>query len=213
MVLRLSTIKIVSRTIDQEEKVLPEDTFTAIDTYAEISKKDEFIIGNLFDYDGKRIKYIWDSKKNQLASLQSKTLNTESIISANEFLKILYSRANTMLDVEALSTSIINSIKEITVANNPVPQSNVTNNVPNVTNNVIVKEYMSSIEESDVDDEYSDNSYENDTTKSVFSGEFLDDDEEPDDFDEQLAIKSQEFLKEHPELKSEMEIVRLLEGN
>jgi len=47
MVLRLSTTKIVSRSIDPVEVVSPEVTFVAIDTYIETSRKDEFIIGNL----------------------------------------------------------------------------------------------------------------------------------------------------------------------
>jgi len=200
MVLRVSTAKIVSRPIDLVEEVSPEITFIAIDTYIETSRKDEFIFGNLFDYNGNKINYIWDSKKNQIASLKSQNLNTELILSASEFLKSLYKKSNQMIDVEVLSTQIFDKIKELAI--------------PTITASKTLRNPLATlkIEPEEIDNDFV-YDYESDSTEPVFDGEFLGDDEEPDDFDEQLAIKSQEFLKEHPELKSEMEIVRLLEGN
>jgi hypothetical protein len=200
MVLRVSTTKIVSRPIEPVEEVLPVITFIAIDTYIETSRKDEFIFGNLFDYNGNKINYIWDSKKNQIASLKGKNLNTEVIFSANEFLKNLYKRSDQKIDIKELSNHIIDSLKA-----SVVPELNQTKEVTRGP-----KPSFNKTEELDQDFIFD---YENDSTQPVFAGEFLGDDEEPDDFDEKLALKSQEFLKEHPELKSEMEIVRLLEGN
>jgi hypothetical protein len=214
MVFRVSTAKIVSRPIEPVEEVLPEITFIAIDTYIETSRKDEFIIGNLFDYNGNKINYVWDSKKNQIASLKGTNLNTEVIVLASEFLKSLYKRSDqnsaNLIDTKALSTNIVDLLKELTPINRtftePVKEINSPKN----------KEKNSSknlIDEDTIEDQDFIYDYENDDTEPVFTGEFLEDDQEVDDFDEQLAIKSQEFLKEHPELKSEMEIVRLLEGN
>ena len=201
MVLRVSTTKIVSRPIDPVEEVIPETTFIAIDTYIETSRKDEFILGNLFDYNGNKISYTWDSKKNQIASLKGKNLNTETVISASEFLKSLYKRPNQNIDVKELSTQILDQMKELAVPETPTKVFKAIQEKPLIS---------FSEPEDDQDFVYD---YESDSTQPVFDGEFLGDDEEPDDFDEQLAKKSQEFLKEHPELKSEMEIVRLLEGN
>ena len=115
MVFRVSTTKIVSQPVSSTEEVEPETTFIAIDTYVETSKKDEFIIGNLFDYDGKKINYVWDSKKNQIASLKGKKLNTEVIFSANEFLKNLYIKPDPKIDVQVLSNNIIDKMKELSV--------------------------------------------------------------------------------------------------
>ncbi len=198
MVLRVSTTKIVSRPIEPVEIISPEVTFIAIDTYIETSRRDEFIIGNLFDYNGNQISYNWDSAKQQVASLKGKNLSTEVILLANEFLKNLYKKPVAAIDTKVLSTQIIDSLQELVVPNPPktIERSSKTSKVEEIK-----------------EDENFIFDYEDDPTQPVFSGEFLSDDEEPDDFDEQLAIKSQEFLKEHPELKSEMEIVRLLEGN
>jgi hypothetical protein len=192
MVLRISTTKIVSRSIEPVENISPEVTFIALDTFMETSRKDEFIFGNLFDYNGGKINYVWDAKKHQVASLTGKNLNTELIIAASEFLKTLYRRPDQKVDVKELSVQIVDSLKEFAV---PRPLKK-----------------MEILQESNEELDFI-NDYESDSTEPVFAGEFLGDDEEVDDFDEQLAIKSQEFLKEHPELKSEMEIVRLLEGN
>jgi hypothetical protein len=205
MVLRLSTTKIVSRSIDPVEVVSPEVTFVAIDTYIETSRKDEFIIGNLFDYNGNKISYTWDSKQNQVAALKGKNLNTEMIISASEFLKNLYKKPDPSLDVKVLSTHIVSAIQDFAGPNNVIPFKADAYRTK--------KALMANTKESEEIDNNFIYDYENDSTAPVFSGEFLGDDEEVDDFDEQLALKSQEFLKEHPELKSEMEIVRLLEGN
>lgn len=204
MVLRLSTTKIVSRSIDPVETVSPEITFIAIDTYIETSRKDEFIIGNLFDYNGNKINYTWDSEKNQVAALKGKNLNTETTILASEFLKSLYNKSDYKIDEKELSTQIINLLKELEA---PTVR-------PALRSSSMTREEMKAIVEEDLanDSDFVYN-YETDEHDPVFSGEFLEDDEEVDDFDEQLALKSQEFLKEHPELKSEMEIVRLLEGN
>ncbi len=193
MVLRISRTRIVSRPVDSVETISPDVTFIAIDTYVETSRKDEFIIGNLYDYNGNKISYNWDSAKQQVASLRGKNLNSETVILANEFLKNLYIKPTSNIDVRELSSQIINSLQQTATAQKP-------------------KEFASQIkvnyEESD-DEELS---YIDDGPP-VFTSEFLEDDEEEDDFDDQLALKSQEFLKEHPELKTEMEIVRLLEGN
>ena len=199
MVFRISTTKIVSRPVDPVEEISSETTFIAIDTYIETSRKDEFIIGNLFDYNGNKINYIWDSKKNQTASLKGKNLTTEVIILANEVLKNLYRKTDSGLNVDVLSTKIVDALKEFAT---PIPIKKLEPSV---------KSLREDIDEIVNQDFIYD--YEDDSTEPVFSGEFLNDNEEPDDFDEQLALKSQEFLKEHPELKSEMEIVRLLEGN
>jgi len=206
MVFRVSTTKIVSQAIVSDEEILPKETFIAIDTFIETSKKDEFIIGNLFDYNGNKIEYIWDSKKNQLASLKGKKVNTEVIFSATEFLKKFYIKPDKQLNIKELSTNlstdIVDLLKELTPINRTFTEP--------------VKEIQNSkkfVNEEKIDDQGFIYDYEVDDTQPVFAGEFLDDDEEPDDFDEQLAIKSQEFLKEHPELKTEMEIIRLLEGN
>jgi hypothetical protein len=199
MVLRVSTTKIVSRSIDPVEEVLPDVTFIAIDTYLETSRKDEFIIGNLFDYNGNKINYTWDSEKRQVAALKGKNLSTEMIISASEFLRNLYKEPDQILDVKELSTHIVNRIQEL-----GTPARSLERPARTLRQEIV---------ETFNDDKDFVYDYENDTSAPVFSGEFLGDDEEPDDFDEQLALKSQEFLKEHPELKSEMEIVRLLEGN
>ena len=201
MVFRVSTTKIVSQPVSSTEEVEPETTFIAIDTYVETSKKDEFIIGNLFDYDGKKINYVWDSKKNQIASLKGKKLNTEMIFSANEFLKNLYIKPDPKIDVQVLSNNIIDKMKELSVVKDPVRKP-----LPQYV-------YQDDGEELEEIEDQGFIDYESDIAKPVFAGEFLADDEEPDDFDEKLALKSQEYLKEHPEVKSEMEIVRLLEGN
>jgi hypothetical protein len=202
MVLRVSTTKIVSQPISATEEVAPEETFISIDTFVETSKKDEFIIGNLFDYDGKKIQYIWDSKKNQIASLKGKKLSTEVVFSANEFLKNLYIKPDPKIDAQVLSTQILDKMKELSVVKDPVRKP-----LPQYV-------YQDDGEElEEIEDHGFSYDYEGDITQPVFAGEFLADDEEPDDFDEKLALKSQEYLKEHPELKSEMEIVRLLEGN
>lgn len=201
MVIRVSTTKIVSRSIDPVEEVLPEVTFIAIDTYIETSRKDEFILGNLFDYNGNKINYVWDSNKNQIASLTGKNLNTETIISASEFLKDLYRKPDPSIDIKVLSTQIVDSMKELTLPKQIEYPSKTLREE-------IIDNFYDAAEDPDFIYDY-----ETDVIKPVFSGEFLEDDEEPDDFDEKLALKSQEFLKEHPELKSEMEIVRLLEGN
>ncbi len=206
MVLRVSTTKIVSRPIEPVEIISPEVTFIAIDTYIETSRRDEFIIGNLFDYNGNQISYNWDSAKQQVASIKGKNLNTEVILLANEFLKNLYKRPAPALNSKELSDHIINSLKEFATPKNEVILSHKDANVS-------TREYMAATKEMEETNQDFIYDYENDANEPVFSGEFLSDDEEPDDFDEQLAIKSQEFLKEHPELKTEMEIVRLLEGN
>ncbi len=193
MVFRVSTTKIVSRPIETVGITSPEITFIAIDTHHETSRRDEFIIGNLYDYNGNKISYNWDSAKQQVALLKGKNLNTEVIILATEYLKNLYKRPTPTIDPKELATQISNSLQQFVAVPRPkelAPQIKV------------------SYEEAD-DEELS---YIDDESP-VFAGEFLEDDEEEDDFDEQLALKSQEFLKEHPELKSEMEIVRLLEGN
>jgi hypothetical protein len=205
MVFRISTTKIVSRPIDSVEEVIPDITFTAIDTYIETSRKDEFILGNLFDYNGNRINYVWDSKKNQIASLtlKGKNFSTETIISANDFLKNLYKRSDQKIDVKQLSTEIVESLKEFAVPTRPALRAA----------DITREEIKAIVEEDLLEDPNFIYDYENDESVPVFAGEFLADDEEPDDFDEKLAVKSQEFLKEHPELTSEMEIVRLLEGN
>jgi hypothetical protein len=205
MVLRVSTTKIVSRPIEPVEEISPEITFIAIDTYIETSKKDEFIFGNLFDYNGNKINYVWDSKKNQIASLKGKNLNTEMIISASEFLRTLYRKPDQKIDVKVLSTQIIDSLKEYKEYAIPVTSKMIES--PLKVSRAELNEIDEIVDKDFVYD------YENDSTEPVFASEFLEDDEEVDDFDEQLALKSQEFLKEHPELKSEMEIVRLLEGN
>jgi len=202
MVFRVSTAKIVSRPIEPAEETLPENTFIGIDTYIQTSKKDEFIFGNLFDYNGNKIDYAWDSKKNQIASLKSKNLNTEMIISASEFLKSLYKQSDQKIDIKELSSNIVDLLKEFTPINRTFTE-------PVKAINAVPSKFLS--EEKEDNDFIFD--YESDSSEPVFAGEFLEDDEEPDDFDEKLALKSQEFLKEHPELKSEMEIVRLLEGN
>ena len=203
MVLRVSTAKIISRSVEPVEENLPEVTFIAIDTYIETSKKDEFIFGNLYDYNGNKINYVWDSLKNQIASLQGKNLSTEMIISASEFLKNLYKKpilnSAPSINVEELSTKIIESLQEF-AALKPIKRlERSSNSLIEDVDEVIDKNFIYD--------------YEDDSNEPVFTGEFLEDDEEVDDFDEQLALKSQEFLKEHPELKAEMEIVRLLEGN
>jgi len=197
--LRVSTTKIVSRSIAPVEEVLPETTFIAIDTYIEISRKDEFILGNLFDYNGNKINYTWDAKKNQIASLKGKNLNTEMIISSSEFLRTLYKRPDQKLDAKEISTQVFELFQTLAIPDTPKKSLRAAR---------IIDETPTEIEDQDFIYDY-----ENDSNKPVFAGEFLGDDEEVDDFDEQLALKSQEFLKEHPELKSEMEIVRLLEGN
>ncbi len=202
MVLRISTTKIVSRSIEPVENISPEVTFIALDTFMETSRKDEFIFGNLFDYNGGKINYVWDAKKHQVASLTGKNLNTELIIAASEFLKTLYRRPDQKVDVKELSTNIVDLLKGLTPINRTFTEPVKEINSP---------KKMASEEKIDDNDFIYD--YEDDSSESVFAGEFLEDDEEVDDFDEQLALKSQEFLKEHPELKSEMEIVRLLEGN
>ncbi len=193
MVLRISRTRIVSRPVDSVETISPDITFIAIDTYVETSRKDEFIIGNLYDYNGNKISYNWDSAKQQVASLRGKNLNTETVILANEFLKNLYIKPTSNIDARELSSQIINSLQQTAATQKPkefAPQTRV--------------------DYEELDDE--ELSYNNDEPP-VFTSEFLEDDEEEDDFDDQLALKSQEFLKEHPELKTEMEIVRLLEGN
>lgn len=210
MVLKLSKTKIISRPVDPEDiPVPPEKTFVAIDACIETSKKDEFILGNLFDYDGNKINYIWDTKKNQVASLKSQYLSTEVILLATDFLKKTYIQQPKTIDAEVISNNILTHLKEITEEQRRTlpPQNEIRyKETPIISNRGTETES----EAGDKDFIYN---YEEDANTPVFDSEFLEDDEEVDDFDEQLAIKSQEFLKEHPELKSEMEIVRLLEGN
>lgn len=201
MVFRFSTTKIVSRPIDLSEEILTDLTFVAPDTYIETSRKDEFILGNLFDYNGNKISYIWDSKKNQIASLKGKNLNTELIVLTTQFLKDIYIYNEPKIDINLLSNQIVDSIRGLLIENNP-PQEPLQSFITSSTALDIEKEDKDFVLD-----------YKNDNTTPVFTSEFLEDDEEVDDFDEQLALKSQEFLKEHPELKTEMEIVRLLEGN
>ena len=214
MVFRLSTTKIISRPIDLEEETAPpEKIFVAIDTYIETSRKDEFILGNLFDYNGDKIDYIWDSKKNQVASLKSKNLSAETIILATDFLNDLYVQQSPVINTEELSNNILNHLKELQAAqisSNTSSPNRIDSRTREIskTSNFDIK--TADLEENDQDFIYD---YENDPSIPVFTSNFLEDDEEVDDFDEQLALKSQEFLKEHPEAKSEMEIVRLLEGN
>ncbi len=194
MVFRISRTKIVSRSIGPALVSSPDVTFVAIDTYVETARKDEFIIGNLYDYNGNTINYNWDSAKQQVASLKGKNLNTEVVILANEFLKKLYITPTPNIDPKEISSHIISSLQRTAAIQQPT---------------VAKAQLNVHFDEAD-DEELLDR---DDGTSSAFASEFLEDDEEEDDFDEQLAIKSQEFLKEHPELKAEMEIIRLLEGN
>ena len=214
MVLKLSTTKIVFRSVDPEDETpLPEKTFIAIDTYVETSRKNEFILGDLFDYDGNKINYIWDSKKYQVASLKAKHLNTEVIVQSIDFLKRIYTKQNQSItvDVDKLTNNILEKLKE----SQPTifyPQNTLNRELKKASINSANREDKP--EDLDIEDDIdSFYNYESNTSKPIFEGGFLEDDEEVDDFDEQLALKSQEFLKKHPELKSEMEIVRLLEGN
>ncbi len=215
MVFRLATRKITSRPISPEDEVNSIDkTFISIDTYIETSKRDEFIVGNLFDYDGNKISYVWDSKKNQVASLKGKLLNTEVILLATDFLKTLYIKQHPIININTaeLSNDILNHLQELTASQNLSINSKGT--IPALSNPLSARIQRENPErEIKTEDEEYESQYEDDLSESVFTSTFLEDDEEVDDFDEQLALKSQEFLKEHPELKSEMEIVRLLEGN
>ncbi len=215
MVFKLSTTKIVSRPIDPEEETLsPERVFTAIDTYIETSRKDEFILGSLFDYDGNKIDYIWDTNKQQIASLRSKSLNTELILSSTDFLKRTYIKSQPIIDSAKLSNNIILGVGDL-VKPLLAPQTLKPAEIPSRTFKPQESPSTNQVELANSTDGGQDfvYNYEDDPNPPIFDSEFLEDDEEVDDFDEQLAIKSQEFLKEHPELKSEMEIVRLLEGN
>ena len=158
MVIRVSTTKIVSRPIDLVEEVIPEVTFIAIDTYIETSRKDEFIIGNLFDYNGNKISYTWDSEKNQVAALKGKNLSTEMIISASEFLRNLYTKSDQKIDVKELSTHIVNSLQEFVT---PVTPKAIK------TFNIAKDEKMTIVSQNEIDNNFI-YDYESDDTEPVF---------------------------------------------